>query len=149
MTLSVNKTAISLLLALGIILGGVAFTADAQVAEATQCRVRATVPGDVVSQLTGGQFTGGVGPGLQSINTHSLVCVYSMVLWITNILFVVLLALAALFIVIAAFLFVTAAGSEDKRNKAKSFFLYAVIGLVIAVIARSIPAIVLGLIGLQ
>lgn len=150
MTLSINKTAIPLLLALSLVLGGVALTANAQLSEATQCTVRATVPGTTVEDLTGGQLTGQRTAGQAiPIDTGALVCTYSLVLWVTNILFITLLAIAALFIVLASFMFVTAAGSEDKRNKAKNFFLYAVVGIVIAVIARVIPAIVLGLIGLQ
>lgn len=156
MTLSINKkTYLTIFLAAALILGGIAFSANAQLEDASQCTVRADVDADAVENLSGGQLSGSRSAG-QTLDitgpdsgANAIVCTYSLVLWVTTILFVALLAIAALFIVMAAFFFVSAAGSEEKRGKAKSFFLYAIVGIVVAVIARVIPAIVQGLIGLQ
>ena len=54
---------------------------------------------------------------------------------ITNWFAIIVGVLAVLFILYAAFLFITAAGNEDQVNKAKSILLYGVIGIVVAALA--------------
>lgn len=53
-------------------------------------------------------------------------------------LFAILLIVAALFIILAAFYFVTAAGDPDKTKKARDFVLYALIGVLVAFAARGL-----------
>ena len=53
-------------------------------------------------------------------------------------LFTVLLIFAAIFIVIAGFQFVTAQGDPEKVKKARDMILYAIIGIVVALLARGI-----------
>lgn len=57
-------------------------------------------------------------------------------------LFVFLLIFAALFIVIAGFYFVTAQGDPEKVGKARNMILYAVIGIIVAFLARGIVILV-------
>lgn len=57
---------------------------------------------------------------------------------ITNYLFVILLMVAAIFIIIAGFQFVTAAGDPEKLNKAKISLLYALIGVLVAFSAKGL-----------
>ncbi len=61
---------------------------------------------------------------------------------ITDWLFYILTAIAIIFIIIAAFLFVTAAGSTEQIAKARNMVLYAIIGLVVALLARGIVALI-------
>ena len=51
---------------------------------------------------------------------------------IVNWMFTVILIVAAIFIIIAAFYFVTAQGDPDKVAKARNFVLYALIGVLVA-----------------
>ena len=57
-------------------------------------------------------------------------------------LFTILLIIAVIFLVIAAFSFVTASGDPDKVGKARRFVLYALIGVAVAVAARGLVALV-------
>lgn len=50
----------------------------------------------------------------------------------------VLLALAVIFIVYAAFLFLTSGGDEEKVKKAKDYIIYAVVAVGVAILATGI-----------
>ena len=57
---------------------------------------------------------------------------------IVNWLFTVLLIVAVIFILIAAFNFITAAGDPEKVKTARQFVIYALIGVVVALLARGL-----------
>ena len=59
-----------------------------------------------------------------------------------SMVFYALMLLVILFLLMAAFNYLTAAGNPEKVEKAQKQILYAVITLVIAILARSIPFIV-------
>ncbi len=126
----------------------------------TTCRLRATVEPSEFTGLTGTENTGAThetGDILVVEETtqttekmagdHGLVCTYGLVKFVTNLLFFVLIAIAVFFIALAAFLFVTAGGNPDKAAKARTYLIYAVAGLAVAAVARAIPAVVRGIIG--
>ncbi len=50
----------------------------------------------------------------------------------------IILALAVVFIVYAAFLFLTSGGDEEKVKKAKDYIIYAVVALAVAILATGI-----------
>lgn len=57
-------------------------------------------------------------------------------------LFSILLVIAAIAIIIAAYYFVTAAGDPDKTKKARDFVLYALIGVLVAFVAKGLVLLV-------
>ena len=57
---------------------------------------------------------------------------------LTNWLFAILLVIAAIAIIIAAYHFVTAAGDPDKTTKARNFVLYALIGVLVGFMAKGL-----------
>ncbi len=59
-----------------------------------------------------------------------------------NWMFGILLLLAVIFIVYAAFLYLTSGGDEDKTKTAKNYIIYAVIAIAVAILARGIIAVV-------
>lgn len=61
---------------------------------------------------------------------------------IINIMFSILMVLAVIFILLAAFNYLTAGGEGEKVEKANKQILYAVVAIVIAVLARSIPFVI-------
>ena len=63
--------------------------------------------------------------------------------WIYTFFFI----FAAIFILIAAFQYLTAAGDEEKVKKAKNMLIYAVIAIAIALVAMGIDNIVANLVG--
>ena len=62
--------------------------------------------------------------------------------WIIN----VALILAPLIIVYGGFIYMTAAGDTSKISQAKNIILYAVIGFIIALLAKSLAGILAGLV---
>ena len=67
---------------------------------------------------------------------------------IGNIVFYVLLSLAALMIIIGGIMFVTAAGSTEQTTKARNMMIYALIGIVIAALAKGIVALIESTLGI-
>ena len=61
---------------------------------------------------------------------------------VLNWMFAILLIVAAIFIIIAAFMFVTASGDPDKTKTARNFVLYALIGVLVAFAARGLVELV-------
>lgn len=57
---------------------------------------------------------------------------------ITNSLFAILLVVAAIAIIVAGYYFVTAAGDTEKTKKARDFVLYALVGVLVAFIAKGL-----------
>jgi hypothetical protein len=84
------------------------------------------------------------GNGLQAGNTASLGSIVGIVM---NVLFILVGALGVAFIVIGGIKYITSGGDEKKVASAKNTILYAVIGLVVAILARVIIGIVLNAIG--
>jgi len=66
---------------------------------------------------------------------------------ILNWLFTILLIVAAIFIVVAAYFFVTAQGDPDQVKKARNFVLYALIGVLVAFLARGLVLLVGQIVG--
>jgi len=75
-------------------------------------------------------------------------CLTDSIITITNWIFWAVFLISAAVIVYSGFLYMTAAGNPDKASKAKSALTYAVIGVIIALFARLIPALVTGILGL-
>jgi type IV secretory pathway VirB2 component (pilin) len=57
---------------------------------------------------------------------------------ITDFIFGLLLALAVFFIIIAGFMFVTASGNDEQVKKARGMLLYAVVGVIVALLSKGI-----------
>ncbi len=57
---------------------------------------------------------------------------------IIDVVFTILLIFAALMIIVAAFYFVTAAGDPEKTKTARNFVLWALIGVIVAFLARGL-----------
>ena len=62
-------------------------------------------------------------------------------------LFTILLVIAAIAIIIAAYYFVTAAGNPETVSKARNFVLYALIGVAVAVASRGLVALARTIVG--
>ena len=67
---------------------------------------------------------------------------------IGNVVFYILLALAAVMIIIGGIMFVTAAGSTETTTKARNMMIYALIGIVIAALAKGIVALIESTLGI-
>ncbi len=79
------------------------------------------------------QYGGVPGPIITSPNDISQLF-HRILLWITGIIMVI----AVIMLLFSAILYLTAGGSEDRVAKAKSYLLYAIIGIVVALITYSV-----------
>ena len=61
---------------------------------------------------------------------------------IVNWMFYILVVLVVVFIIVAAFKYLTASGDPEKVKSANHSLIYAVVALVVAILARSVPTIV-------
>lgn len=66
---------------------------------------------------------------------------------IINWLFTFLLIFAAIMIIVAAYYFVTASGNPESVSKARHFVIYALIGVVVAFLARGLVVLVGQIVG--
>jgi len=76
-----------------------------------------------------------------------LLCLLSSVYVITDWIFTFLMALVGVMIILGAFTIATAAGSPEKLNKGKNYILYAAIGMMVAILAKAVPALIRSLLG--
>jgi hypothetical protein len=70
--------------------------------------------------------------------------VYKVSQWVMYIVIII----AFIFIVMGALSIITAGGSPEKVQTGRNYILYAIIGLIIALLAWSLPKIVMSIIGL-
>lgn len=70
--------------------------------------------------------------GISSDEVDVIAALNRIVNWLLTILVIV----AAIMIVVAGYYFVTAAGNPEQITKARNFILYALIGVVVALLAR-------------
>jgi hypothetical protein len=68
--------------------------------------------------------------------------VYSILSNIISIAFYILMFLAVLFIIFAAFKYLTAQGNPENLETAQRMLLYAVVAIVVGLLARSVPLII-------
>ncbi len=63
--------------------------------------------------------------------------------------FMIIMFVAVVYIILAAYNYLTASGDAKKVEKANHMLLYAVIGVAVAVLARNIPKIAASIVGLD
>jgi len=71
-----------------------------------------------------------------------LCCLVDSIYNVTDWLFYVLMAGIAILFILAGFFFITAGGDTTKITQSKRFVFYGIIGLILALMARIIPAII-------
>jgi hypothetical protein len=76
-------------------------------------------------------------------------CMIDAVYAVSNWVFIVVLTIGFIFIILGAFNIITAGGSPEKVTAGRNYVLYAIIGIVVAVLFRSLPNIVLTIVGIQ
>jgi len=84
-----------------------------------------------------------------SIEDHGICCLFNTLYNITDWIFLILVALAGLFVIIGAMTLLTAAGDPGKVASGRNYILYAMIGLLIAFLAKAVPSIVKMIMGAQ
>jgi hypothetical protein len=89
-----------------------------------------------------GQTPGSLTAPAPAGNINTVDDVFVLINQIFNILFWLLIVLAALFIIWAAFTYLTAAGDSEKITKANHRVIFAAVAVVVGVLAKAIPTVV-------
>ncbi len=79
--------------------------------------------------------------------TGAMCCLMSTIYNITNWIFMILMAVAVVMVIIGGFFMVTAAGNPEGFTKGRMLVIYALIGVVVALLAKFIPGIAKFIIG--
>ena len=77
----------------------------------------------------------------------TLTDITGIILTIITWLFTILIFLAVLFIIIAAFKYLTAAGDPEKVKSASNMLIYAAVAIAVALLARGFPTIICRIFG--
>ena len=76
------------------------------------------------------------------------ICLFNTIYGVTDLLFAILFALAILFFVYGGITMVMAAGDTEKFGKGKNYIMYALIGIVVALLAKAFPSIIKTVMGM-
>ena len=142
-------SALALVLALGVVpLVGEAQVSPGEPPQGCTLRIDMELPGIATGTLQRGNT---VGPNATD-NYHgddwAVVCMLHTVQYVTNWIFYIIMIVVAIMILYAAFLYLTSQGNPEGPQKANKLITYAIIGLVIALLARAIPAAVRYIVGI-
>ncbi len=107
----------------------------------TDCRITRDLSG-IDADCNGGTTAVEV-----SIEDYGMCCFVNTLYNITDWIFVILVALAALFAIIGAFSLLTSAGDPSKVTSGRNYILYAAIGLIVGLLAKAIPNLVMMIAG--
>lgn len=120
----------------------------AQTAPVDFCNITDDRVGDMADCPGAGSSVGGTGSGADVIsNAWGICCVMNAIYTVTNWIFIILIAIAAIMVLWGAVTIVTAGGAPEKVTTGRSLILYAMIGLAVALLARAFPSIVRALLG--
>lgn len=76
------------------------------------------------------------------IETQGACCLLNTIYNVTDWIFVILIALATVFVIIGALLLLFAAGSTERIATGRNYIIYAAIGLAVGFLARAVPGLV-------
>ncbi|MCD6549962.1 hypothetical protein J7K24_00220 [bacterium] len=74
-------------------------------------------------------------------------CLFNTVLYATDWIFIIILAIVIIFVLMGAFTLLTSAGSDEKVNTGRNYIIFALIGLGAALLARAFPYILRTIMG--
>ena len=86
-----------------------------------------------------------IGTGTGAYKNWGTICLLNTVNAVTDWAFFILISVAFVFILIAGFLWMTGRGEPDKMKQAANMIGAALVGIVIAILARVLPAVITGI----
>ena len=76
-----------------------------------------------------------------SYETLAICCIMDKIYMVTNWIFMLLMALAVIFVLYGGFLIIAAGGSEERVLKGRSYIMWALVGFAVAILAKALPMI--------
>ncbi len=86
---------------------------------------------------------------LPTTNVNSITTLLGSMCTILNWVFTVLLILGILFVIVAAFRYLTASGDPEKVKKANHTLIYAAVAILVGILAKAVPIVVASLINVS
>ena len=83
-----------------------------------------------------------------AVTQWGMFCILNSIYTVTDWAFIILVLVTVLFIIIGAFTFLLAGGDPEKAKAGQSYILYAVIAIVVALLAKAVPSIVRAVVGM-
>ena len=74
-----------------------------------------------------------------SYEDYAFCCLMDRIYMITDWIFIILIALAIIFVLYGGFLIIAAGGSEERVLKGRTFIMWALVGFAVAILARALP----------
>jgi hypothetical protein len=81
-------------------------------------------------------------------DTCGTCCLLDTIYTVTDWIFILVIVIAVIFVVLGAFNIMTAGGSPEKVQTGRNYIVYAVIGLIVALLAKAIPGIARSVMGM-
>lgn len=107
-------------------------------------------PAGAVVGPAGGNCVGSNGQainiGTQTSNWGAL-CLMNTIFSVTDWIFVILVAIAAIMVLMGAWRLLLSGGSPDKIDEGRKYIIYAAVGLAVGFLAKAIPSLVRMMIG--
>lgn len=146
-------SAIVLLITIVFLSAPILVFADEQIPNC--CRVSRTIEvngttytkGDTVGNEATCNLDGGTAAPSKTTKDWGLVCLLSTVGVIADWIFTFSMAIVIIFVVMGAFFLVTSTGDAQKVTKGRNYILYAAVGMIVALLAKAVPALVKNLLG--
>ncbi len=82
------------------------------------------------------------GSAIPASNVTTVTGVFNIICSLLGWLFILFIILAVVFVIVAAFKYLTAGGDAEKVGTANHMLIYAVVAVAVALLARAIPVIV-------
>jgi len=96
-----------------------------------------------------GTTVGASGSGATNeVEEWGLICTMDTITYVTNLIFNIVMIVSVLVVLIGAVMFMTARGNEDQVKQAKGWLLGALGGVAISLLAKIVPTLIRGIIGL-
>ena len=143
-------TALVLISFLGLVVAPVMTLAAEPPGEITKCTMR--------HDLTGPDWTA-VGFRCPAANvdcefTNTLgytcgsCCILDTIYTVTDWIFIIVISFAAIMVIMGAFKIITAGGNAENVNTGRNYIIFAIAGLIVALLAKAIPAIARNILGM-
>lgn len=131
-----------------IFLAPVALAAETAPTQTTSCNMTHTLGADWNTRYGINCPATGICAFDNPAYTCGTCCLMNTIYTITDWIFIVIVILVVIFVLLGAFNILTAGGSPEKVNSGRSYIIYAVVGLIIALIAKVIPLVARSVVGI-
>lgn len=81
-------------------------------------------------------------------NTCASCCLMDTIYTITDWIFLIIVVIAVIMILFGAFNIITAGGSPDKVTAGRNYILWAAVGVLVAAVAKIVPAVARSIVGM-